>query len=187
MGFYKKYIPAKTLNKAWKNNKRHADVSTFTAIFLSVIIFSSLFLSCKPSTQMPDNKFYAFRLKPGSDLKKSIQDFIIEKNITAGWINTCVGSLTTYNIRFANQPNTSSANGHFEIVSLTGTLSVNGSHIHIGVSDSTGTTFGGHLSDGNIIYTTAEIVIGTSNQFNFTREKDGTTEWEELQVHEVTK
>jgi hypothetical protein len=38
------------------------------------------------------------------------------------------------------------------------------------------------LLDENIIYTTAEIVIGESKNHVFTREKDGSTPWEELQV-----
>ncbi|HMI77412.1 MAG TPA: PPC domain-containing DNA-binding protein [Ferruginibacter sp.] len=128
---------------------------------------------------------YAFRLKPGQDLKTEIQKLVNEKQIKAGWISTCAGSLTKYNIRFANQPNGSIDSGHFEIVSLTGTVSVNGSHIHISISDSTGKTIGGHLMEGCTIYTTAEIVILCSNELVFKREKDGTTEWEELQVEEL--
>jgi len=128
---------------------------------------------------------YAFRLKPGQDLKTEIQKLVNEKQIKAGWIATCAGSLTKYNIRFANQPNGSIDSGHFEIVSLTGTVSVNGSHIHISISDSTGKTIGGHLIEGCTIYTTAEIVILSSNELVFKREKDGTTEWEELQVEEL--
>jgi uncharacterized protein len=145
--------------------------------------------SCGNNTQhqMESIKTYAFRLKPGQDLKQEIQKFITEKQITAGWINTCVGSLTNYNIRFANQPYGNTDSGHFEIVSLTGTVSTNGSHIHISISDSTGKTIGGHLMEGCKIYTTAEIVIGSSNDFIFKREKDGTTEWEELQVIPIKK
>ena len=131
-----------------------------------------------------DNKVYVFRLKPGEDLRKSIEAVVKEKNIIAGWINTCVGSLTDYMIRFANQQEGNHVSGHFEIVSLTGTVSVNGSHLHIIVSDSTGKTIGGHLLDGCKIYTTAEIVIATTEAYEFTRRKDGTTEWEELQVNE---
>ena len=127
-------------------------------------------------------KTHAFRLKPGADLRKEIEAYVLSNNIKAGWISTCVGSLTNYNIRFANQPEGSKATGHFEIVSLLGTLSVNGSHIHISLSDSTGQTIGGHLLDSNIIYTTAEIIIQEDDDLVFTREKDGTTPWEELQV-----
>ena len=90
--------------------------------------------------------------------------------------------MTDYNIRFANQPEGNKSSGHFEIVSLIGTVSVNGSHIHISVSDSTGKTIGGHLLDSNLVYTTAEIIIQESDDFVFTREKDGSTPWKELQV-----
>ena len=74
--------------------------------------------------------------------------------------------------------------GHFEIVSLTGTVSVNGSHLHISISDSEGKTIGGHLLEGCKIYTTTEIFIGSTTAYEFKRVKDGTTEWEELQVNE---
>jgi len=133
---------------------------------------------------MDNYKVYVFRLKPSEDLRKSIEAIVKEKNIEAGWINTCVGSLTDYAIRFANQQEGVRGSGHFEIVSLTGTVSVNGSHLHICISDSTGKTIGGHLLEGCKIYTTAEIVIGSTMSYEFKRRKDGTTEWEELQVNE---
>ena len=127
-------------------------------------------------------KTFAFRLKPGEDLRKGIESFVSANNIKAGWIASCAGSLTDYSIRFANQSGASKGQGHFEIVSLTGTVSVNGSHLHISISDSTGKTIGGHLLDSNIVYTTAEIILQQSDEFVFTREKDGTTPWEELQI-----
>lgn len=136
---------------------------------------------------MNQTTVHAFRLKPGQDLKKQILELVNEKQIKAGWISTCVGSLTAYNIRYANQPAGSSGTGHFEIVSLTGTVSVNGSHLHISISDSTGTTIGGHLLDNNIVYTTAEIVILSSDELLFKREKDGSTPWEELQIENIRK
>lgn len=132
--------------------------------------------------QNDEVKIHAFRLKPGQDLKKEIDAFVQKEKIEAGWIMTCVGSLTQWNLRFANQPEGEKDNGYFEIVSLVGTVSTNGSHLHLSISDSTGKTIGGHLLDENIIYTTAEIVIGEGKQLIFTREKDGTTPWEELQV-----
>jgi uncharacterized protein len=150
-----------------------------------IFLIASVLSACKTNPNMQPVTVHAFRLTPGQDLKKEIQKVVDDKQVKAGWISTCVGSLTTYNIRFANQPGISSDSGYFEIVSLTGTVSVNGSHIHIAVSDSTGKTIGGHLSDGNIIYTTAEIVIMSSSEFIFKREKDSTTPWDELQVERV--
>jgi uncharacterized protein len=131
---------------------------------------------------MPTLIPHAFRLKPGQDLKQEIQKLVTEKQIKAGWTSTCVGSLTHYHIRFANQPEGSTGSGHFEIVSLTGTVSINGNHLHISISDSNGKTIGGHLMDGCIVYTTAEIVLLSSDDFEFKRVEDGNTKWKELEV-----
>ena len=155
---------------------------THWQLIASIFMLFSFFAACKSNTNMSSIKAHAFRLKPGQDLKPEIQKLVTEKQIKAGWISTCVGSLTNYNIRFANQPEGSAGSGHFEIVSLTGTVSINGSHLHISISDSTGQTIGGHLMDGCIVYTTAEIVLLSSDDFEFKREQDGSTEWEELQV-----
>lgn len=133
---------------------------------------------------MQNHLVYTLRLKPGEDLKQSLKNFVNEKNIHAGWMITCAGSLTNYNIRFANKPEGKRGEGYFEILSLAGTLSVNGSHLHVCIADSEGKATGGHLMDGCIIYTTAEIVIGESKEIIFTREHDATTEWKELQVKE---
>jgi predicted DNA-binding protein with PD1-like motif len=146
--------------------------------FYLLAFISLITISCQHTM----NKTHAFRLKPGNDLKKEIESYVKANNIQAGWISCGVGSLKDYSIRFANQPEGSKGSGHFEIVSLTGTVSVNGSHIHISISDSTGKTIGGHLVDSNLVYTTAEIVIQEPDDFVFTREKDGSTPWEELQV-----
>ena|SRR5664280_1545038 len=125
---------------------------------------------------------HILRLLPGSDLRLSIENFVNEHTIEAGWIVTCVGSLTAYSIRFANQNKSSNGNGYFEIVSLTGTVSVNSCHLHISIADDKGKTIGGHLLHGCVIYTTAEIVVVKSGSYIFIREKDDNTGWNELHV-----
>ena len=127
---------------------------------------------------------YALRSKPGDDLQAGIEQAVKDHHIEAGWIATAVGSLTHYNIRFANHPGGTTGVGHFEMLSLVGTISVNGNHLHLGISNSTGKTMGGHLLQGCKVYTTAEIVINATDKYIFTREKDGSTPWEELQVKE---
>lgn len=119
-----------------------------TMKYFSLFAIVVLLLSCQHNM----TKTHAFRLKPGNDLRKEIESYVKNNHIQAGWISCGVGSLTDYNIRFANQPNGSKGSGHFEIVSLIGTVSTKGSHIHISVSDSTGKTIGGHLLDSNLVY-----------------------------------
>jgi len=125
---------------------------------------------------------YVLRLLPGRDLRLSIENFVKEHKIAAGWIATCVGSLSAWSIRFANQKNSVGAVGHFEIISLTGTLSFNGCHLHISIADGAGKVVGGHLVHGCKIYTTAEIILVQSANYVFAREQDDSTGWKELIV-----
>ena len=125
---------------------------------------------------------HAIRLKPGEDLRLSIEQHVKNRNIQAGWIVACVGSLTQYNLRFANQASGQIRDGFFEIISLSGTLSVDGCHLHLAVSDTSGILTGGHLLQGCIVYTTAEIVMEETSDFVFRREPDGTSHWKELQI-----
>ncbi len=128
---------------------------------------------------------YAFRLHPGDDLRDSLEALVHQKQWEAACILTCVGSLTQATLRFANQNKYNTLQGHFEIVSLTGTLSLNGSHYHISISDPTGRTTGGHLVSGCLIYTTAEIVIGILPHYRFTRPVDPQTTYDELLVQQI--
>ena len=130
---------------------------------------------------------YAFRLKPNEDLKTGIISFAKKENIKAGAIVTCVGSLTPFHLRFANQEKGSKQNGHFEIVSMTGTFSDSTSHLHISVSDSTGQTIGGHLLEGNLISTTVELVVINLKDFEFTRETDSTFGYKERSIKRIKK
>lgn len=123
---------------------------------------------------------WTIRLKPGDDIKVILDELAKDYNISAGVIITCVGSLMKATIRFAGEPQTTEISGPLEIVSLTGTISKTGSHVHISLSDKTGRTIGGHLKEGNAIYTTAELCIGVLPALSFTREKDETTGYPEL-------
>ncbi len=125
---------------------------------------------------------HVFRLKPHEDLKKALTEYAMQHSISAGIVLTCVGSLEAYHIRFANEKSGKKQRGYFEIVSLTGTFSATSSHLHIAVSDASGNTIGGHLLDGNPIYTTAEIAIGVLPELSFDRDVDPTYGFSELVV-----
>jgi uncharacterized protein len=151
--------------------------------FMSIVVFlcSILFLSCMSKKQIMNSKTYALRLKPNQDLKLELSNFIKSNKIEAGYIITCVGSLKKANLRLANQKEGKEWQEKFEIVSLVGTMSAShGMHLHASISDSTGKTIGGHLMDGNLIYTTAEIVIGEMTDIVFSRQLDSLTTYKEL-------
>ena len=137
-----------------------------------------------PSSKL---KAYAFRLRPHEDLKKSIQQFAKNNRLKAGAILSAVGSLEQLKIRFASQPDGTIKTGFFEIVSLTGTFSEGSCHIHICASDANGQTFGGHLLDENLIYTTAEIVVINLSDLEFSRLTDPTYNYKELVVGRIKK
>ena len=69
-----------------------------------------------------------------------------------------------------------------EIVSLVGTLSPDGEHLHVAISDGAGRTIGGHLLEGSLVYTTAEIAVGELDGLAFSRETDPRTTYGELVV-----
>lgn len=128
---------------------------------------------------------YTFRLKPGHDLFDSIQTFAQEKNIEAGCVLSGVGSLTHVKLRLANRDFYSEYDGFFEIVSITGTVSIHGSHVHLSVSDEDGKTIGGHLESGCTIYTTAEIVLAVFDDVVYKREFAEDSGYEELVVYNL--
>ncbi len=128
---------------------------------------------------------YPFRLHPGADLKASLEKFATANAIQAGFILTAVGSLSQATIRYAGQAHHDRLSGDFEIVSLVGTLSPDGAHLHMAISDAQGRTIGGHLDRGSIIRTTAEIVVGVSQDYRFSRTPDEQTGYLELQIEQA--
>jgi predicted DNA-binding protein with PD1-like motif len=132
-------------------------------------------------------KTYTFRLKPGQDLMDEIQAFVEEKKIEAGCVLSGVGSLTDVLIRLAGRHEFNRFEGTFEIVSITGTVAVGGSHIHISFSDDAGVTLGGHLVSGCKIRTTTEIVLAAFEDVVYARELlENDSGYEELVVREKT-
>ena len=126
-------------------------------------------------------KTYALRLNPGADLRLELERFTRVNNIKAGFIIACVGSLKTAALRMADET-VKQVEDKLEIVSLTGTLSQNGPHLHIAVSDEHGNVIGGHLKYRSFVYTTAEIVIGELEDITFSRRFDDQTGFKELRI-----
>jgi uncharacterized protein len=131
-------------------------------------------------------KTIIFRFKPGADLKSSIEEMVRQQDIKAGFIVTCVGGLEQAVVRMAGaKPDAQDIRtfkDDFEIVSLVGTVSTNGTHLHMSFSDKEGIVHGGHLKEGTIIHPTAEIVIGINEEVEMKREMDEETGFTELVV-----
>jgi predicted DNA-binding protein with PD1-like motif len=124
------------------------------------------------------------RLRTGADLKGELLALAARECIRAGWVLTCVGSLSTARLRLAGGAEHATWQGPLEIVALTGTLSQDGGHLHLAVADSQGRSFGGHLAEGCTVRTTAEVVLAADDRLAFGREHDPATGYDELVVHE---
>lgn len=124
----------------------------------------------------------ATRLTKGMDLKRSLAKIVKDHNIKAGSVASCVGCISTLNLRLAGAESTLSKCEPFEIVSAMGTLTTEHQHVHISVSDKQGHVWGGHLMEGTLIDTTAELIIHSYPALTFSRKMDESTGYTELVI-----
>ena len=132
------------------------------------------------------SEYHVFRLLPGEDIKKGILEYCQENGIKAGAIVTVVGSLQQAFIRMADSVTIEEYHEDTEIVSFTGTISENGGHFHISIADENGKVFGGHVMEGCLVRTTAEIVLADlSKHWKMIREYDENTVYNELVAQHI--
>lgn len=130
---------------------------------------------------------YCKRLVKGQDLKFEIEKLTKENNIKAGVVLSSVGCLTELTYRTSDGVTVVNKSGHFEILSLNGTLSLDGCHLHIAASGKEENSeeekcYGGHLKDGCIVNTTVELVIKEIKNYTFKRVMDNSTGYKELVI-----
>ena len=117
----------------------------------------------------------------------SLKQYCSDNNLRAAYVATCVGSLKACTLRLANadrdRPNEIKTwdDQRFEIVSVVGTISTAGAHVHLGLADASGVGVGGHLISATV-FTTAEIVLGEVPGLAFERRFDDATGFKELSV-----
>jgi uncharacterized protein len=127
-------------------------------------------------------KEHAFRLVKDQDLKLSIQQYCKDNHIESGALCTCVGCVYQLRLRLADGRSVRQWNKQYEIVSLVGTIANGEAHIHFSGSDIEGKCIGGHLMDGTLVNTTAEIVLLELESVSFKREFDDNTGYDELVI-----
>lgn len=125
---------------------------------------------------------HCLRLTPGQDLKQELQTFAQAQAVEAGIILTALGSFTQASLRFAAATEATAIAGPLELISLSGTLSRHGMHLHGAIADAQGRVYGGHLMPGCLIRTTAEIAIASLPHLRFRRQPDPQTGYLELVV-----
>lgn len=101
---------------------------------------------------------------------------------TAAFVLQGIGSLSVAQLRYAGQPQPTELRGDLEILTLAGSVSPDGAHLHMTVADGQGRVYGGHVGAGCIVRTTAELLLALLPNHRFAREHDALTGFKELAI-----
>jgi len=110
------------------------------------------------------------KLSKGSDLLESLQKISVEKK-RSGYILGIVGDLSKVVFKCPNQNSPKVIEDKLEIISLSGRISPEMVHLHISISDSDCTVWGGHLEKGSKILKQANVLIGFLNSNELIEER----------------
>ena len=142
-------------------------------------------------------KVVAFRLGPGCDLMKSIEEIAKKENIQSGLILSGAGSLSQVTLRnvrlFPDEFPVMDRNRIYtpkkeplELLSLTGNIARKAGevsiHCHITISSGfdDGRAYGGHLIEGCLIFSYCEVIIAEITGLELKRDIDSETRGPEL-------
>lgn len=131
-------------------------------------------------------RMIATRLREGQDLKETIEKLVKSMNIPAATVISAVGSLHSATLRMAGaqagKQDIRTYAGPFEIVSLTGNVGQDRTHLHMSISDKEGNVTGGHVKEGCLVHTTIELVLAVEDTLTFSEENDPKTGFGELKI-----
>ncbi len=120
------------------------------------------------------------RLNPGDDVRRALEELVAGSDQPAAFVLCGIGSLVDARLRFAGEVGEAIIAGPLEIISIAGSLTADGAHLHMSVSDSVGRVSGGHVGYGNIVRTTVEAVLVLLPTWALSREPDPATGYKEL-------
>ncbi|SDC85215.1 PPC domain-containing DNA-binding protein [Paraburkholderia lycopersici] len=122
------------------------------------------------------------RLSPGDDLRVAVERLLNQSASRAAFVVQGIGSLSVAQLRFAGAEAPAELRGDLEILTLAGSVSPDGAHLHMSVADARGRVFGGHVARGCIVRTTVELLLALLPDHGFSREIDPATGYAELQI-----
>jgi len=126
--------------------------------------------------------YQPFRLPPGVDLRGELERLAQADTQFCGFIICGIGSLESPLLRFADQERGVVLAGPQEVITLAGSVSKDGAHLHLVVADAEGHIRGGHLCHGSRVRTTMEILLLCPEGWQLGRERDPATGHLELSV-----
>jgi len=101
----------------------------------------------------------ALHLDAGSDVRRSIEQLAREQN-ASGFVLSVVGNLSEACFACPGRTAPTRLTGELEIITLQGSLSPEGVHLHLSVSDSDCQVWGGHLEHGSLVLKGADLLVG---------------------------
>ncbi len=113
-------------------------------------------------------------------MRVTLYQWVQAQRIEAAAITSAVGSLTHAHLRYANRADGIMTTADLEVLSLSGTLSIHGVHLHLSVADRDGQVLGGHMLDGCIVRTTLELTVQEVDGVRMLRVKDEVSGYDEL-------
>ena len=103
------------------------------------------------------------KLAPGSDLRLSLEE-LAQRDSISGFVLGVVGNLTKASFQCPGQAEPTVLEGDLEVITLNGTFSPEGVHLHLSLSDGACQVWGGHLEPGTIVQKGVDLLIGVLEQ-----------------------
>jgi uncharacterized protein len=99
------------------------------------------------------------KLGPGSDLRRSLEQVALQQN-ASGFVLGVVGNLSRAAFQCPGRIGPTVLQGDLEIITLQGTVSPQGVHLHLSLSDGDCQVWGGHLEHGTLVLKGADLLVG---------------------------
>ena len=103
------------------------------------------------------------KLTPGSDLRLSLEELARTQQLS-GFVLGVVGNLSRAAFQCPGQPQPTVLEGDLEVITLNGTLSPEGVHLHLSLSDGACQVWGGHLEPGTLVQKGVDLLVGVLEQ-----------------------
>ena len=103
------------------------------------------------------------KLAPGSDLRLSLEE-LAQRDGISGFVLGVIGNLTKASFQCPGQAEPTVLEGDLEVITLNGTFSPEGVHLHLSLSDGACQVWGGHLEPGTIVQKGVDLLIGVLEQ-----------------------
>jgi uncharacterized protein len=98
-------------------------------------------------------------LDPQRDLRVSLEQ-LAGRQGASGFVLSVVGNLSQACFQCPGKSAPTILRGELEIITLSGTLSPQGVHLHLSVSDADCRVWGGHLEPGTLVLRGADLLVG---------------------------